>query len=42
MKNFTDWANNENKTCSNDPVPIDVLECHDVTKVCKYNVQIHP
>ena len=36
VKNFTDWANNLNKSCSNDTVPIDLLECHDVTKVCKY------
>ena len=36
VKNFTDWANNRNKSCSSDLVPIDLLERHDVTKVWKY------
>ena len=36
VKNFMDWANNRNKSSGSDPVPIDLLECHDVAKVCSH------
>ena len=36
VKNFTAWANNHRKLVPNDPVPKDLLECHDHTMVCKY------
>ena len=36
VKNFMDWAINRNKLLPDNPVPLDLLECHDVKKVCKY------
>ena len=36
IKNFTAWAENRRRLVPDDPVPEDLLECHDHAKVCKY------
>ena len=36
VKNFTAWAENRRSLVPDDPVPGDLLECHDHAKVCKY------
>ena len=36
VKNFIDWVNNLNMIDSNNPVPTDLLKCHDAETVCKY------
>ena len=36
VKNFMDWAINRNKLSPDNPVSLNLLECHDVKKVCKY------
>ena len=36
VKNFNDWMNNYNKIHISDPVPTDLLKCHDAERVCKY------
>ncbi len=35
-KTFIDWVEQRNKARPDDPVPIDLLSCHDPTVVCKY------
>ena len=36
VKNFNDWVTNRNERLPDNPIPLDLLECHDATKVCKY------
>ena len=36
VKNFTAWAANQRRLVPDNPVPNDLLECHDHAKVCKY------
>ena len=36
VTNFTKWAKNQRKLAPHDPVPGDLLKCHDPATVCKY------
>jgi len=36
VNNFTEWAENQNKVAPDCPIPMDLLQCHDARRVCKY------